>query len=134
MAKMLWALVCARCIVDRQTNLVSYIDAIEQLTTSELPVTLPPFNVCSFWKREQADEVLKIRHTLVTPSGSRELLDEAQPIVLNRLRHRITTAFLGVEAQEAGEYRVDVEVEVDTEWTTAASVYIDIIFKEAEED
>ena len=77
--KYLKSMICSRVIVDNQTNNISLIDVIEDLTfqidqksISEKPIPFPiRFDLVSFWKKEkgESDESIDFQIKIVDPKN-----------------------------------------------------------------
>jgi hypothetical protein len=122
MAKIVWALLCDRVIIDRDTNSVSYIDAIERLQARELPSGLPRVNVATLWARESDDDTLQVRFKLFSPSTAKsEVLFTTDELKLN-WRQRVHLNLQGATVKEEGEYRIVVDQRSGNRWRKAAEL------------
>jgi len=87
MPKVRVALLCARVLIDQESNLLSYIDAVDGLTTEKFPFAFPPLFVCLNLKRE-SEEADKFPVFL-------RVLDPDGKIVVESTKHPLTADFRG---------------------------------------
>lgn len=122
MAKLRWAITCARVITDQSTNLVSYIDAVEELQMPALPAGAPPFTVGTTWERETNDVTIHVRVRILAPDGSSlgEIRADLEPQDGIR-RHRANFTFMLV-LRAVGVHRVVVEQLSHEEWREEWSI------------
>lgn len=127
MARLLWALTCQRVITDQETNNVSYIDAVEQITVPGLPAIFgAQLCVSSLWKRERDNERLVVRHRLVSPSGSQVSGFRTEPIEMSKPRHRLNLVLAGFRIEEEGEFQFEIDVDVAGHWKRACALPISV--------
>ncbi len=80
MIKNSWTVACQRALIDRESNLLTIVDVLEELTLDadskgqapEFPAVAPlPFAVVSFWLREDPDTATEgiARVEIVGPNG-----------------------------------------------------------------
>lgn len=129
MAKLMWAVLAQRVLVDQVTNTVSYIETVEQLETRSLPSDLPRVFVGTTWLRKEEGELSHIRFRVLTPSGKEIVnLEASNPVDFsNNKRHRINVDLRGMPVTEAGRFHVEVDQQIDDVWRVEASVPFDVI-------
>lgn len=115
-----------RVIIDRETNTVSYIDAVESISAPELPFRLPPLTLGLLWRREKPDESLRIRFTASQPGGAEILSLEPDEFILNQDNHRLNIQFGGKEILQVGNMNLKIEQFLDNAWFTAFALSIPI--------
>lgn len=121
MARLLWALTCQRVITDQDSNNVSYIDAIEQITVPGIPaVFAAQLCVSSLWMRDRDRELLVVRHRLVAPSGKEVSTFRSEPMEMSKPRYRVNLVLGGFHIGEEGEYRFEIDAEVAGKWKTVS--------------
>ena len=75
----LYSLLCANVIIDKMTNLVSYISVISDGVTDRLPKEMPPLWLSSCWLCAKAETInFTIRVNLVAPSDKTDLIKELE--------------------------------------------------------
>lgn len=127
MARLLWALTCRRAITDRETNNVSYIDAIEQISVKRIPTVFgAQICVSSLWQSERENERLVVRHRLMAPSGKKVSACNAEPIEMSKPRYRFNLVFSGFRIDEEGEFRFEIAAEVAGAWKTVGTLPVSV--------
>ncbi len=142
MIQHIWTVVCSNAIIDQETNLVSLINIIEELTIQGAPKSKGGIGIAvdivTLWIRTNADEPSygNYRVSLVSPIG--EVLNTVEGqldlTIYERLRTR--TKFIGFPANQPGRYKfkVDQEEEESKEFRTVASIPIKVIFQSPASD
>lgn len=135
MIKFAWAVCCRRILIDRETNTVSYIDAVHGLATKDLPLPFPSLMLGSVWSTDELGAELRQRVEVVAPSGSLVYDFESEPLQLTTAIHRFNLSFGGFEVQETGAYTIRVQLEDSAEgqWTTVAELPLDVQLAEQQE-
>lgn len=120
MAKLVWAVLCERVIVDQDTNQVSYIDLTEALQARSLPSGLPRLFAATLWAREEEAEELQVRFRLLPPGSTKAITEfETEAITLNK-RQRINLNLQGAPVTVEGEHTVTVDYWDGQRYRTAA--------------
>lgn len=127
MAKLVWALLSQRVIIDAQTNLVSYIDALDAVTIEHFPLKAPPIFVSAIWQRD-AEKRLEMRVRVYSPEGKQLLEQEANPLEFEsqHKRGRMTVAVAGFDIATPGRYEFGVETKDKGKWTEATRIPFDV--------
>ncbi len=126
MAKLQWALTCQRVITDRETNTVSYIDAIEELSFTQLPFPFPPIYVATLWKRDVVGEAIDVRLSFRDTEGN-EINQFTQHLSdSTAIRHRLNVVIGGFTINKPGEYHVLVEQRVKRSWRLEADLGVNV--------
>lgn len=130
--KLIWGLLCQNAIIDRQTNLVSLINVLEEVQLPEEPPrvegTQPMIGLqgaavlVMLWARsdEQAGETGHCRIQLRGPDGAHSVSSARAAIDLTAfLRIRFLAQFPGFPYVGPGTYHFEVQAEEpDQSWTT----------------
>jgi hypothetical protein len=129
MAQLMWALACARVLTDRESNTVTYIEAIEGISVPAPGFPCPLFFVGTDWKRT-ADTVapVRVRVRILSPGGS-EILGAQIPdfyFAEGARHHRINLQVGGFPLTESGEYYITGELFSGDTWVPAFHLPIDI--------
>jgi hypothetical protein len=122
----IWSIVCANIIIDSRTNLVSYINCLEELSTPKLPVIVPMISIGTLWERSAEGEDLAVRISLETPSGTRKEIFKNENMVMEKMRHRVNIEIGGLAFEEAGTYNFIIENLDKKSWKAAKRIPIHI--------
>lgn len=136
MAVHIWSVLCARSIIDSETNNISLIDVIEQVNLPAPPppstdggVTFIPISLelVSLWSRENADapENRRCRVRVNSPGGlpaGMPTTVEFQVDLTVHQRSRTRARLPGLPIRETGTCSFVVEMSRDGEYTQVASI------------
>jgi len=127
MAKLVWALLCGRVIIDAQTNLVSYIDALDAVAVSRFPVAAPPIVVGTLWQRG-TEKRMEMRVQVYSPSGAPLRTFEAEPLDFKpeHKRARMNCVVAGFDIAELGRYVFAIETRDKGKWIEVHRVPFDV--------
>lgn len=127
MANLVWALLCGRLIIDSQTNLVSYVDALDAVTLPKFPVKAPPIVVGTLWQREE-EKKLEMRVQVYAPSGAQLGVFEATPLEFKpeHKRARMNVLVAGFDIESAGRYQFGIETREKGKWVEIHRVPFDV--------
>lgn len=136
MLEHIWSVLCARSIIDSETNNVSIQDVVEQITINAEPAEngfLPfPLELITLWGRKESNNPTKgiERVTFVTPSGKSQVVSEAEIDLSNAERHRHRVKFQGLPISESGKYYFKVEFKNNNnEWQQVSAIPLKVIFQ-----
>ena len=118
MANLIWAIICQRIITDRDSNSVSYIDALEGVGLLRFPSPLPPVTVGTLWQRTADNDSVAMRVRVLGPNGD-VLHTEDGPVVQfgpGIRRYRVNMQVFGAEASEPGTYQVSLDQKQAGKW------------------
>lgn len=124
MASFRWGVVCQQAIIDKQTNLVSYINIIEQLTPRDYPTEAPRFTIATLWDRDEEGESFTVRIRAEDESGNILQEEKGEEVEFDEFeRFRINKFMGGFEKKEPGCVRFQVDVlNEGEEWETVGSL------------
>jgi hypothetical protein len=127
MPKLVWALLCQRLILDVQTNLVSYIDALDAVTIEKFPVKAPLIVIGTLWQRE-AEKKMEMRVQVYSPGGQQVAAVEAAPLELKpeHKRARMNVGVAGFEIAGPGRFHFGVETRDKGKWVEVHRVPFDV--------
>lgn len=129
--KLHWAILCQRVLTDRDSNTVSYIEAVEQLTLPALPIRFPAFFVGTLWEREESTETLVARVRILDPDGKTILKVESKEHHFGEAaRHRLNFLVGGGTIAEEGTYTVRVDQRSGDRWRRVKD--LEVIVRAAE--
>lgn len=127
MARLLWAVICRRVIVDEYTNDVSYIDATWGMTAAQLPAPLPDLALGTQWLRQRESENLKPRVRMVTSEGTEVFVWEPpEEIAMEKRGHRINLRLAGIQIEKPGLYQIDIDQKKGDSWQTQMSLPFEV--------
>lgn len=127
MARLQWALACNRVLTDKETNTVSYIDAIEAIVVSSVPFPFPPVCISTLWRRESEKDSLRARISIEDPEGQTiQSFETDSPIPLTKKRHRLNVILRGATISRPGEFSIIVEKRVKKIWKRECVFPIDV--------
>lgn len=110
MIRHIWTILAKDIITDNDTQLMSYINCIEEIVTNRLPAPLPSIGIGTVWEKDSdAEDNLKVKVFLVTPSGSSKLIIETQVIKVTTKRYRLNIIAGNLLVEEEGCYKIKVE-------------------------
>jgi hypothetical protein len=144
--KVIWAILCQSSAVDRDTNVVSLFNVIEDLTLSapppeappgqQLPAGLalvPPFRIVALWSRSNPDvpEQGRGRMRLLLPKdGSVARTQEFDVDLTQHLRLRHIMNLSGLPLGGEGIYRFVIDGMTGTsEWTEKFELPLHVAFQ-----
>ena len=129
MADLIWAIACQRVLTDKETNSVTYVEAVEEFSVPRLPFPFFPVTVGTLWRREKAGENLVTRFSVRSPGG--EKLIDVEPKVSDNtsLRHRVNVVLGGFQMQETGRYEFVIEQKSGKKWKEMGRLPIEVTTK-----
>jgi hypothetical protein len=133
------AVLCRRVLTDQETNSVTLVDCVEELTPKQLPASLPTVVLATLWFRDDPAEpvdttVARVR--VVAPDGTAIVAQELPPLdfVEGQRRLRFNVDLRGVQVDAPGRHVVFVDVR-DAEhesWSEAAAAEFEVAEPQAE--
>jgi hypothetical protein len=140
MLEHIWSVLCARSVIDSETNNVNIQDVIEQITIVAEPTEngfLPfPLELITLWGRKEIDKPASgtERVSFVTPSGKSTIISESKIDLSKVERHRQRVKMPGLPLGEAGRYYFRVEFKEDgDEYIEVAAIPLAIQFQPQKE-
>jgi Family of unknown function (DUF6941) len=132
MIKHIWSVLCERISVDQQTNLVSYLTCIEEITIAKLPAMHSLFALGSIWRTDHpGEDILKIRLIQISPDRSKKTLIETDDFKLEKERHRTNLILNGIPFDQAGTYVFRIESQSEAIWKTEAEIPLKVTLRAA---
>lgn len=132
MATNLWGVLCQRVITDRETNSVSYIDAVEAISVPDTPGEVPPLTLALMWRREQESELFQLRFQIFAPGTGEIRSLETDEFRLQSLHHRTNFQFTGVPVNEPGDLVIFVDQMIDGNWRRAYNISVPVVLAEGD--
>ncbi len=142
MAEHLWTVLCSKAVIDQDTNNVSLIEIVEELTLSPLAgdkmVTLPvSFELVTLVKRSEPDqpESLMGQVSLLTPKGNKQLSAQFEINLSEkpRLRTRMRMSALPLEGPGVYHFLIEFLDKATDKWSEAYRLPLDVHYEQKEE-
>ncbi len=134
MPKLIYSLICADLIIDKDSSSTSFIRTIEHAVVPTLPAVLPPVFFASLWDLDGNNgQPFTVSLTLSAP--------EADPITLGlqeitpgtTMLHKMNFQLPGLKVESEGKHVISVAVKNGEDWATAAELPIFVFQAQAEE-
>lgn len=132
MPKLVYALVCADLIIDRDSNSTSFIRTVEHAVVPSLPAVLPPVFFASLWDLEGNEgRPFTVSLRLTPPQGEAVILgvQEVKPGA-TRL-HKMNFQLPGLTVTAEGRHTISAAIRTDGQWKTLAALPV-FVFKAAD--
>jgi hypothetical protein len=127
MIKHIWSILCERIITDKQTNLVSYLTAIEALTVAKLPINVPLLSFGCLWLSDSEQEnILELRLIMVNPDKSEKEIVATQQIKFPGKRFRANIIMDGLVFKQSGTHGLRLERLNNKNWEQVVEIPFDI--------
>lgn len=121
------SILCERAIIDKETNLVSYLTVIEGIRVSRLPFRIPFLAFSTLWRSEGDDGgSLELKLTMVNPDGSEDEIFSSYKVQSSAKRHRTNMILNGFEFNQSGTYSLRLERRNGNKWELVTEMPFDI--------
>jgi hypothetical protein len=136
MAKLTWAVLCRRVIIDQGTNGVSYIDAIEGLSAPKFPSPAPVIIAGTLWRRSGPEETTIEVRARAEDSSGKTLQDDEVRLMLEpeHKRGRINIGLGGYDISGPGTYFLVIEQKVGALWVEATRLPFEVELRQPDEE
>lgn len=137
--KQTWSILCGRAVVDKETNLLSLIDLIEQIHISldgkpeDASVVIIPIQIvlASLWERDEKEPpaMLRLRVTGIAPENKVFFESDQEADLLNHKRFRCLFQVKQLPFMGSGKYEFATDV-FDTEaneWQRVSSNAVEVV-------
>ena len=123
MPKLIYALMCADLIIDKDSNSTSFIRTIEHAVVPELPAVLPPVFFASLWDLETNGETpFTVSLNLASPSGESTTLGVQEVTPGTTMLHKMNFQLPGLKVEAEGKHTVSVALKNGNEWDILAEL------------
>jgi hypothetical protein len=140
--KHLWSILANEALVDQQTNSLSIVGVIEELTVQipsevKLPTLVPlKHTIVSLWQKERGKEInFELKIEIIGPTGEK-LGEITQPVKIlpQHRRMRTITQMDRFPLAGAGEYafKISAKLPEQTSGTVYAELPLDVIIPKSE--
>lgn len=138
MIQHVWSVLCARAVIDSESNNISLFEIVEQLVAfgpegeGFAPVSL---ELVTMWSRDSLEEAARgrARIRIVGPDGAQignAFEYEVDLTTFVRIRNRFRMAAFPIRG--AGKYSLVVEAEQDSAWLRVAQVPVQLVIQSHE--
>jgi hypothetical protein len=135
MVKHISSVLCERISIDQNTNLVSYLTSIEEITVQGLPFIIPLLAFGSLWHTNEKKDTIQLRLRLVSPDKTDKVLIEPPKVDFSTARYRSNIILNGLKFEQSGTYTFQLELLPDTDkWETVSEIPLDIKVKSPMEE
>ena len=119
MPKLIYALMCADLLIDKESSSTSFIRTIEHAVVPQLPAVLPPVYFASLWDLDGNDgQPFTVSLTLTPPQGDDTLLGIQEITPGTTMLHKMNFQLPGLKVESEGKHVVSVAVKNGEEWQT----------------
>jgi hypothetical protein len=132
MPKLIYALICADLIIDRDSSSTSFIRTVEHAVVPTLPTVLPPVYFASLWELPGENTTpFTVSLTLTPPDGKGIMLGAQEISPGQTILHKMNFQLPGLKVTAEGRHTVSVALKTDTGWQPLAELPI-FVFKAAD--
>jgi len=125
MPKLIYALMCADLLIDKESSSTSFIRTIEHAVVPEMPSVLPPVYFASLWDLEgNNDQPFTLSLSLTPPDGDPVTLGIQEVAPTGTMLHKMNFQLPGLKVETEGKHVVSVAVKDGNDWVTMAELPI----------
>lgn len=129
MPKLIYSLVCADLIIDKDSSSTSFIRTIEHAVVPKLPAVLPPVYFASLWDIDGNDgQAFTVSLTLTSPTGESITLGVQEITPGTTMLHKMNFQLPGLKVETEGKHIISVAMKNGEDWTTEAELPL-FVFK-----
>jgi len=119
--------ICQSIVTDKETNLVSYLNCLEEVRAIKFPIRLASISLGMLWDKTSKKEItLKVRVNIENPSGIQKQLGEIKNVI-KKTRHRLHVVMDGLAIEQEGIYKFFVEYFEGGKWKKTDFVPLEVI-------
>ncbi len=134
MPKLIYSLICADLIIDKDSSSTSFIRTIEHAVVPELPAVLPPVFFASLWDLDGNNgQPFTVSLSLAPPEGDPITLGVQEIAPGETMLHKMNFQLPGLKVETEGKHLVSVSMKNGDDWSTEAELPI-FVFKAQKED
>lgn len=123
MPKLIYGLMSADLIVDRESGSTSFIRTIEHAVVPEFPSVLPPVYFASLWDLEGNEgQPFSLSLTLTPPDGKPITLGVQEVTPGNTMLHKMNFQLPGLKVETEGKHLISAALKEDDQWTTVVEL------------
>ncbi|WP_285906026.1 hypothetical protein [Pseudodesulfovibrio pelocollis] len=129
MPKLIYALICADLIIDRDSSSTSFIRTVEHAVVPALPATLPPVFFASLWELgDTGGQPFTVSLTLTPPRGEGAMLGAQEVTPGATMLHKMNFQLPGLTVSDEGRHVLSAAIRTDSGWKTVAELPL-FVFK-----
>lgn len=129
------SILCERAIIDKETNLVSYLTAIEEVEVRSLPFRIPFLAFASLWRSEgESPASIELKLTMINPDKSAQEVFSSYKLQSTARMHRTNMILNGYEFEQSGTYALRLERRNGGGWELVTEIPFDITVVAARQD
>lgn len=133
MPKLIYALMCADMLIDKESSSTSFIRTIEHAVVPQLPAVLPPVYFASLWDLEGNEgKPFTVSLTLTPPEGDDQLLGIQEITPGTTMLHKMNFQLPGLKVDGEGKHIVSVAIKIDETWETLAELPVFVFLNQTE--
>lgn len=123
MPELIYALMCADLIIDKDSSSTSFIRTIEHAVVKEFPAGLPPVFFASLWNLENSKETPFTVALNLTPPGGKAMTLGVQEITPGAtMLHKMNFQLPGLRVEAEGKHTISVSLKDGDNWLTMAEL------------
>ncbi|ADU61236.1 MAG: hypothetical protein KUA35_01195 [Pseudodesulfovibrio sp.] len=132
MPKLVYALVCADLIIDRDSSSTSFIRTVEHAVVPSLPAVLPPVFFASLWDLEgNENRPFTVSLRLTPPQGKGTILGVQELTPGATMLHKMNFQLPGLKVAAEGRHTISAAIKTEDGWKTLARLPL-FVFKAAD--
>ncbi|MFH1914030.1 MAG: hypothetical protein ABIK45_07135 [Pseudomonadota bacterium] len=132
MPRLVYALICADLLIDRDSSSTSFIRTVEHAVVPMLPATLPPVFFASLWELgNTGGQPFTVSLTLTPPRGEQIMLGAQEVTPGATMLHKMNFQLPGLKVSDEGRHTLSAAIKTDTGWQTVAELPL-FVFKGAD--
>ncbi len=129
MPKLIYGLMSADLIVDRESGSTSFIRTIEHAVVPEFPSVLPPVYFASLWDLEGNEgQPFSLSLTLTPPEGKPITLGVQEVTPGTAMLHKMNFQLPGLKVEAEGKHLISAALKEGEQWTTVVELPL-FVFK-----
>lgn len=123
MPKLIYALMCADLIIDKDSSSTSFIRTIEHAVVKELPAVLPPVYFASLWNLEDnGEQPFSVALNLTPPEGESVTLGVQDITPGPTMLHKMNFQLPGLKVEAEGKHTLSVAIKKGEAWDTLSEL------------
>ncbi|MGL1863631.1 MAG: hypothetical protein OCC46_13990 [Pseudodesulfovibrio sp.] len=132
MPRLVYSLMCADLIIDKDSSSTSFIRTIEHAVVPELPTVLPPVYFASLWDLDGNEaQPFSVSLTLTPPAGKPVTLGVQEINPGATMLHKMNFQVPGLKVETEGKHTIGVSLKVGDKWESMAELPLFVFKSEA---
>lgn len=123
MPKLVYSLLCADLIIDKDSSSTSFIRTIEHAVVPEFPAALPPIYFASLWDIDgEEGKPFTVSLSLIPPSGEPLTLGAQEISPGTTMLHKMNFQIPGLKVEVEGRHTFAVAIKNGDNWETMSEL------------